>query len=95
MILTNPSKLIESFPNRENEIQQLTEICQEFESPELINEGNTTAPSKRIIDLIPEYEGEKVVAAPLTARKIGIAKIREKCPHFNDWIGQLESLSST
>lgn len=87
--------MIESFPNRENEIQQLTEICQEFESPELINEGNTTAPSKRIIDLIPEYEGEKVVAAPLTARKIGIAKIREKCPHFNDWIGQLESLSST
>ena len=24
--------------------------------------------------------------------KIGLAKIREKCPHFNQWITQLENL---
>jgi hypothetical protein len=67
--------------------------CITFESPELINDGEQTAPSKRIIQAIPSYEGAKVSVAPLMAQKIGLEIIRQKCPHFNQWIERLENLS--
>jgi hypothetical protein len=93
LILTAPNKLIESFPNAESEIKELTKICQSFGSPELINEGENTAPSKRIINFIPSYEGAKVSVAPVIVGKIGLDNIRVKCPHFNQWLTQLENLS--
>ncbi len=93
LVLTDPTKLIESFPNAKTEVEKLTEICQQFSSSELINEGENSAPSKRIINFIPSYEGAKVSVAPLIVGKIGLDNIRGKCPHFNQWLTQLENLS--
>jgi len=94
LILSEPSKLVERFPEYEQQVQQLFNICVNFSSPELINDGATTAPSKRINQFIPGYKGSKVSVAPLIAKKIGLTKIREKCPHFDQWITQLENLTS-
>jgi hypothetical protein len=93
LILSDPSKFVEQFPEYKSGVEKLLEVCVKFDSPELINDGVTTAPSKRIIELIPVYEGSKPSAAPLIAQKIGLSKIREKCPHFNKWITQLEQLT--
>lgn len=95
LILSEPSKLAERFPEYEQQVEQLCDICGDFISPELINDGATTAPSKRINQFIPGYKGSKVSVAPLIAGKIGLTKIREKCPHFHQWLSQLENLSSS
>ena len=62
-------------------------------NPELIDEGHTTAPSKRIIALIPEYDGNKSNTGPAIAALTGMEALRDACPHFNEWIGSCEALS--
>lgn len=61
-------------------------------NPEEINETSEGAPSKRIISILPRYEWEKASAGPLVAESIGITILREKCPHFNEWLIKLENL---
>jgi hypothetical protein len=61
--------------------------------PEEINEGPHTAPSKRIIHHLPVYERSKVRVGAPAAAAIGLPALREKCPHFHDWISRLEKLS--
>ncbi len=55
--------------------------------PELINNSPETAPSKRLIAAIPDYN--KVVVGICVAMDIGLEKIREKCPLFNEWVERL------
>lgn len=93
LILSDPIKLEERFPDYQSKVQELVSLCESFESPELINDGKLTAPSKRIIQAIPRYKGAKASVAPLMAQKIGLETIRKKCPHFNQWIERLENLS--
>ena len=61
-------------------------------SPELIDDGRHTAPSKRITKHLPTYASDKVVVGPQTAERIGLSKIRSKCPHFATWLERLENL---
>lgn len=61
-------------------------------APEDINEGASTAPSKRIIRHLPIYERTKVRVGASAAAAIGLPALREKCPHFDAWIRKLESL---
>jgi hypothetical protein len=60
--------------------------------PEEINESPQTAPSKRIIRYIPDYESQKAQVGPMVAEDIGLTLLREKCPHFGEWITKLESV---
>jgi len=94
LILTDPSKLIDRFPEYDKPVQELVANCKKYSSPELINDGETTAPSKRIIQFIPSYKGAKVSVAPLMVQKIGLPTIRSQCPHFNEWLIQLENLNN-
>ena len=61
--------------------------------PEEINEGATTAPSKRIINHVPIYDRLKVRVGAPAAAAIGLPRLRAKCPHFDEWVTQLEMLS--
>ena len=83
--------LLFSDPNKKDEIKQLIAIRSNFESPENINEGKDTAPSKRIKKIIPEYN--KVSAGCSIAMQISLAKIRKENPHFNEWLNKLEQLA--
>ena len=74
-------------------VDSLVKLASGFASPELINEGDHTAPSKRIIAVIPEYKKEKATAGPLVAQKIGLTRLRERCPHFDAWLTRLEKLA--
>lgn len=63
-------------------------------NPELINNGPSTAPSKRIIKAIEgdkktHYNYNKPVTGKNVAKQIGIETLRARCRHFNDWIEKL------
>ena len=73
-------------------ISALQREVQDLE-PEEINEGSSTAPSKRIIRHVPIYERNKVRVGAPAAAAIGLPKLRLRCPHFGAWITKLEKLS--
>lgn len=66
-------------------------IVAEATSPEAIDDGYETCPSRRIAAEAPRYS--KRVNGPLIAAAIGLATIRARCPHFNHWLTRLESLA--
>ena len=94
LLLSEPSKFAVEFLNHKKPIENLSKGRSQFDSPELIDDGLDTAPSKRIIQEIPEYEGRKPSAGPRIAHAIGLEVIRQQCPHFRQWIDCLEGLSS-
>jgi Domain of unknown function (DUF4276) len=69
---------------------ELQAIRNQFQSPEEINDSPTTAPSKRIQDLMPRYE--KPLFGSLAVRRIGLTTIAQECRHFGSWINRLEEL---
>ena len=81
----------------EGAAKPLAELAQEVAdlAPEEINEGERTAPSKRIINYLPLYDRVKVRVGAPAAAAIGLATLRQLCPHFNDWISKLERLSQS
>lgn len=67
-------------------------IRDNFCNPEEINDSPLTAPSKRVESLIPHYE--KPLLGTLAALEIGLSAIRQACPHFDQWLTQLEAAAS-
>lgn len=75
------------------QISQETQIIiNQFENPEEINDSAVTAPSKRIISLLPQYR--KPLYGNVLALEVGITAMREKCPRFNNWIDNLIRIAS-
>ena len=68
------------------------QIREGFATPEEINDSSVTVPSKRIEELVPDYE--KPLLGPLAILEIGLDPIRAECPHFDAWLRQLESLAT-
>ncbi len=93
LILSDPQKLGLEFLEHDRAIDTLIRDVEHFSGPELIDQEPDSAPSKRIIKRIPEYEFRKASAGPVVASKIGLPALREKCPHFNQWLRALEALS--
>ena len=94
LLLSEPSAFACAFSESTQKINRLEQLCAGYDTPEDINDGQETAPSKRIGKEIPEYVDAKATAGPIIAARIGLAKIREKCPHFNDWVTKLETLAT-
>jgi len=63
-------------------------IRDQFESPEEIDDSPQTAPSKRVEVLVPDYE--KPLHGTLAALEVGLESMREECPHFDQWLTDLE-----
>jgi len=95
ILFAKPEAFAISFENCDAKVQRLRAIANLESSIEHINDGDETAPSKRIIQVIPEYEGRKSSAGPDIAEFIGIPAIRAKCPHFDRWLSRLETLRWT
>ena len=91
LLFSEPTGFLEAFPGGQSLVDRLTAIRMQFSSPEDIDDGAATAPSKRILDIAPEYE--KPVAGILIAQRIGLAVIRRECRHFDDWVARLLALA--
>ena len=72
--------------------QQFEKVRREFQTPEDINDGFDTAPSKRVLQCHPSYR--KPLDGTRAAKAVGIDTIRRECPHFRDWVERLEALST-
>lgn len=83
------------FFDEERAIERLKTLVEEFESPEYIDEGENTAPSKRIIAEIPAYDDTKATVGAEVAAASGVDCLRRRCPHFGEWISKLITLSGS
>ena len=67
-------------------------ILTQFGEPEAIDDSRETAPSKRILRLLPSYR--KVAMGAIAVQNIGLANIRNRCANFADWLRRLEAAAS-
>lgn len=88
------SQLARRITGAERGLEKLAEEVEGLK-PEEINEGATTAPSKRLIKYVPQYSGAKVRVGAPAAAAIGLPKLRAECPHFDSWVTTLEQLPQT
>ena len=91
-LFAKPEEFGSFYPNERERIVSLRLLRDSLETPELINDGEHTSPSKRIIQVLHDYKKAKAAIAPQVAQSIGLAAIRACCPHFDAWIQRLETL---
>ena len=93
VLFTKPEVLATvSSPSKDGDAaRRLRQVGEHFGTPEEIDDGESTAPSKRILRIVAGYE--KVAHGVIAASKIGIPAIREACPHFDGWMRTLEALA--
>ncbi|GAB3215621.1 DUF4276 family protein [Pseudaeromonas pectinilytica] len=89
LLFSAPEKIAEWLDDQAL-LAPMAAISGAFATPEHINNSPQTAPSKRILALVPHYK--KTVDGPLIAEDIGLDAIRAQCPHFNNWIERLLAL---
>lgn len=90
LLFSNPMMFAWEYLEHDEQIARLCSVARNFKNPELINDDPNTAPSKRILHEIPEYD--KVASGTIIAAAIGLDKIRKQCSHFDAWVRKLESL---
>ncbi len=95
LLFADIEKLVVYFPERASEVDELREEARAIPTPEHIDDGEETTPSKRIVRRIPEYKGLKPVAGPIIASKIGLPKLRAECVHFGQWLTRCEALAGS
>lgn len=74
-----------------SQLKALEQVRSQFKTPEEINDGDTTAPSKRLKSLYPGYD--KPAFGPRIAQRIGLGTLRQECPHLHEWMLKLEMLT--
>ena len=74
-------------------IDKLRAVRSGFDTPEDIDDDPMTAPSKRIVAIVPGYR--KVRDGTEVAAAAGLPAMREACPRFDAWITRLEALAET
>lgn len=90
MLFCDIYSLSDFFSDKQNKLDKLNKVFTAIKNPELINNSPQTAPSKRILAELEGYE--KPLHGPIAVQNIGIDRIRQLCPHFNDWLDVLEAL---
>lgn len=68
---------------------ELEQTFADFNNPEMINDGVETSPSHRLERIISGYD--KVVYGCCLAEAIGLNKMRQKSPRFDNWLKRLET----
>jgi hypothetical protein len=89
LLFTEPAKFSE-WTDDEKVVGILQSVAALNATPEDINDGPLTAPSKRILKAMPSYQ--KTFHGPLIACEIGLDNIRLVCPHFDGWLTKIEAL---
>ena len=93
LLFSDVKAFVEVVPDiSQRSIESLQDVRARFRTPEDIDDGPATAPSKRILKLVSGYG--KLSHGPLVAEEAGLARIRAECPRFDSWVSHLESLGS-
>lgn len=73
----------------------IRKTVEQFGDPELINDGQETAPSYRLDKLFLDHfrvKYDKTAIGPLWIAQIGLEQLRANCPRFGGWLHRLEQL---
>lgn len=89
LLFTQPEKFGE-WTDDLRVVSALSAITKAHATPEDINDSPHTAPSKRVLAAMPDYQ--KTFHGPLIACEIGLDAMRKACPHFHAWLQKLEAL---
>src|SRR5262249_18012946 len=81
LLFSDCSALSQAFGRPELEAA-FRQVRENFDTPEDINDSPVTAPSKRVLEILPGYE--KPLMGTLAVIEIGLQRICKECPHFND-----------
>jgi hypothetical protein len=92
LLFSDVSKFEDLYDLSNRDKASFQKITTDYPNPEDINEGPNTAPSKRILSVIPNYE--KVLEGIMLAEDIGIEKMRARCPRFKAWLDKLIALGA-
>ena len=87
LLFSDVSVIQNNFTTDEIDMNALQAVVNRYDNPEMINDHPNTAPSKRLESAISGYD--KVLYGNILAMDIGLEKIREKCPLFNEWITRM------
>jgi hypothetical protein len=91
LVLACPRNIDWEYLEHEEAISALEKVLNEHHgNPEAIDDGAETSPSKRILQVIPEYD--KATAGPSIAGKTGMETLLSSCRHFKAWIDALMNL---
>jgi hypothetical protein len=84
-------------PEMEHEVRSAVSLAG---SPEAVNDGPTTAPSKRLEAWTRQHgskrlytKATKTLHGPLLAARLTLPVIRKACPRFAAWLSRLEALA--
>lgn len=89
LLFSDSKTLAAKLGTSESTIEAVLSECGE---PEAINNRPQSSPSKRLDGWSPNGKFPKTTTGIAIASEIGIEKMREKCPVFNDWLTRLENL---
>ncbi len=90
LLFSSPADMAAGLPGGQHLEQHFKKTCQQFSTPEEINDQPSTAPHQRILNIYPTYQ--KLTFGVAIASRIGLQKIREQCLHFSSWLTTLEPL---
>ena len=91
LLFSNCTRFAESV-GRPDIASSMEAILTQFGDPEAIDDSQETAPSKRILQLLPSYR--KVAMGATAVQSIGLTDIGYRCAHFADWLARLEAVAS-
>jgi len=94
LLLSDVSAFSAFYPRSAPGIAALAAEAAKLGDPELIDDGATTAPSKRIAEHLPDYPRQKPTAGTVITAAIGIPRMRQRCRHFDEWLTRLEGLAA-
>jgi len=91
LLFSDVNALILTEPSWNQYFTKLQAVRAAFDTPEHINDGYETKPSKRLEDILrPQYK--KTRHGPLAAEKITINVMEQECVHFKGWMNRLRGL---
>lgn len=92
LLFSDPSAFARgiSKPQFANRFQSIRD---NFQTPEDINDSPDTAPSKRILQIIQDYQ--KPIQGALGALEVGLSTMRHECVLFDEWLKRLELLAAS
>lgn len=92
LLFSDIDQLVATEPTWSKALGKLQEVRNFFDSPEHINDGYETKPSKRLENLLhPKYK--KTTHGPRAAARISLETIERECTHFRGWMNRLRGLT--
>lgn len=92
LLFSDVAALAATEPTWGKALGALQKVRQSFDSPEHINDGYETKPSKRLEGLLhPSYK--KTTHGPRAAARISLEIIERECAHFRGWMDGLRRLA--